>query len=288
VRHHLAENAAALEAGLERVRLRLYFRYLIEKGAVERWGPDWITPERDARLEEECQVITEAKYESAFIMLAEILQFCRDNNIPYGPGRGSAGGSLVLYCMGVHDVDPLEWDLLFERFMNPDRVSFPDVDIDISQIHRDRVIQFVRDRYQRDGQVVLQIGAFARASGRAVVDTMLSAMAQEDPNAGATATNLKKCFPDKGTLTGGIKVPRELAWWLENGNGDKRTFRQIAEQAGWLETMLLLDGMYTHLGKHAAGVVMLDEDQLPYVPLASTWTTWAIRSGTCWDCAPST
>jgi DNA-directed DNA polymerase III PolC len=276
----------AMEAGMARLRLRLWFRYLVEQGAKDRWGDDWeafiptsqegkgerarLAHQRRERLELECQVIQEAGYEGAFIMLYEILAYCREQKIPYGPGRGSVGGSLVAYCLGIHDVDPLEWGLLFERFMNPDRVSFPDVDIDISQRQRQKVIDWVIDRYQRDGQIVLRIGAFARASGRAVVDSMLAAMASVDPNAGATATNLKKCFPEKGTITGGIKVPRELAWWLENGHGDRGRFREIAEQAGWMDTLLKLDGMYTHLGKHAAGVVILREEDLPFIPQTST------------------
>lgn len=278
----------ALEAGAERVRLRLYFRWRIEEGAKERWGDDWEdrSPALDAiggvpewaradvrrqRIEEECRVIGTAGFEGAFVMLWDMLRFCRDEEIPYGPGRGSVGGSLVCYCLGIHDVDPLEFDLLFERFMNPDRVSFPDVDIDISQKHRQRVVDYVVDKYTRDGQVVLRIGAFSRASGRAVVDAMLAAMAPTDPNAGATATNLKRCFPEKGTITGGVKVARELAWWLENGHGKRDEFRRIAEQAGWLDAMLKLDGMFTHLSKHAAGVLILKVEDLPFIPQTSTF-----------------
>jgi DNA polymerase-3 subunit alpha len=284
VRNHLAEGGRAMAESLDRLRLRLYFRYLIEEGARDRWGDDWEQDHPDApewaqgtlrreRVEEECAVIQEAGYEAAFIMLYEMLAFCRQEGIPYGPGRGSVGGCLVAYCLGIHDVDSLEWDLLFERFMNPDRVSFPDVDIDISQVHRQKVIDFVRRRFTRDGQVVLRIGAFSRASGRAVVDAMLAAHAQDDPNAGATATNLKKCFPQKGTISGGVKTQRELRYWLDGngGHGDREQFKAIAEQAGWLETMLKLDGHNTHLGKHAAGVVILREEDLPFLPLTSTY-----------------
>lgn len=278
------ETMKQMEAGLERVRLRLYFRWLVERGAKERWGEFWedlgdspLTPEwqwasvRRERLEMECLVIQEAGYEGAFVMLQDMLQWCRDQGIPYGPGRGSVGGSLACYCLGIHDVDSLRWDLLFERFMNPDRVSFPDVDIDISQRHRQRVVDYVVDKYTTGGQVVLRIGAFTRASGRAVVDAMLAAMAPTDEHAGATATMLKKCFPDKGTITGGVKVPRELAWWLENGHGKREEFKAIAKQAGWLDAMLLLDGMFTNLGKHAAGVVILREEDLPFIPQTSTY-----------------
>jgi DNA-directed DNA polymerase III PolC len=282
--HRAAETMKQIEAGIERVRLRLYFRWLVEQGAKDRWGPFWedegdssLVPEwqwasvRRARLEMECEVIQKAGFEGAFVMLADMLDFCRREGIPYGPGRGSVGGSLACYCLGIHDVDSLEWDLLFERFMNPDRVSFPDVDIDLSQRHRQRVVDYVVDKYTTDGQVVLRIGAFARAGGRAIVDAMLAAMAPVDEHAGATAAMLKKCFPDKGNITGGLKVQRELAWWLEHGHGKRDEFRQIAEQAGWLPAMLKLDGMFTHLGKHAAGVVILRRQDLPFIPQTSSW-----------------
>lgn len=250
-------------------RLKLYYRFLIDKGGERRYGKsDWKTPERVARIERELDVIETAKFSATFIMLADVMDFCRREGIPYGPGRGSVGGCYTAYLAGIHDVDSLEWGLLFERFLNPDRVSLPDVDIDVSQRHRQKVLAYIVEKYNRDDQIVMQIGAFARAGGRAVVDLMLSATASTDPNAGATATNLKKCFPETGSIVGGQKTQRELHAWLyeDKGHGDKSRFIEIAEQAGWLQTMLKLDGMFTHLSKHAAGVVILRNEDMPNLP----------------------
>lgn len=249
-------------------RAELYFRYLIEVGGLRRYGdPFWLTPEREERLDYELSVIETAGFSSTFVMLADVMDFCRTENIPVGPGRGSVGGSYACYLAGIHDVDSIEWDLDFERFMNPERISFPDVDVDVSQRHRSRVLKYIVDKYTRDDQVVMQIGAFVRAGGRAVVDLMATAQARTDPNAWATATNLKKCFPDS-SITGGQKIQRELHAWLYEGkgHGDKEQFIALAEQAGWLKSLLALDGLYTHLGKHAAGVVILRTEDLPLLP----------------------
>lgn len=249
-------------------RPALYYRYLIERGGLKRYGtPFWKTPERAARIEGELAVIERQHYSSTFVMLADVMDFCRRERIPVGPGRGSVGGCYTAFLSGIHDVDSLEFDLDFERFLNPDRVSFPDVDIDVSQRHRPRVLQYIVDTYNRDDQVVLQVGAFVRAGGRAVIDLVAGALAQHDQNAWATATNLKKCFPD-ASITGGQKIQRELHAWLYEGkgHGDKERFIEIAEQAGWLEVLLKLDGMFTHLGKHAAGVVILRQEDMPYIP----------------------
>ena len=251
-------------------REALYFRYLIDRGGFKRYGGDpfWKTPERQARLDMELAVIETAGFSSTFVMLADVMDYCREANIPVGPGRGSVGGSYACFCAGIHDVDSIEWDLDFERFMNPQRVSFPDVDIDVSQRHRPKVLQYIVDQYTREDQVVMQIGAFVRAGGRAVVDLMATALAPTDPNAWATATTLKKCFPEGGSITGGQKIQRELHAWLydKKGHGEKEQFIAIAEQAGWLDKLLKLDGMFTHLGKHAAGVVILRTEDLPFLP----------------------
>ncbi len=249
-------------------RPALYWRYLIERGGLNRYGtPFWQTKERLARIETELAVIEKQGYSSTFVMLADVMNYCRRERISVGPGRGSVGGCYTAFLAGIHDVDSLEYDLDFERFLNEKRVSFPDVDIDVSQRHRPRVLQYIVDTYNTGDQVVLQVGAFVRAGGRAVVDLMAGALAQHDPNAWATATNLKKCFPDS-SITGGQKIQRELHAWLydNKGHGEKKQFIEIAEQAGWLETLLKLDGMFTHLGKHAAGVVILRQEDMPFIP----------------------
>jgi DNA polymerase-3 subunit alpha len=215
-------------------------------------------------------VIEKAGFSSYFIILASILDFCRRENIPYGPGRGSVGGSYVAYLAGIHEVDSLEWGLIFERFLTEDRVSYPDVDLDFSQVHRQRVIDFIRETYEANGNAVLQVGAFQRSGGRSTIANMLSAMRLESDQADSVAWTLRDCLPDKGSITGGQKQERELEWWLENGHGDKDRFREVAESAGWLDRMLKIDGIYTGLTRHAAGVVILSAEDLARIPQTST------------------
>lgn len=281
-------------------RLRLYFDYRVAKGCVDRWGPDWEQdPERRERIAVESAVIHEANFEAFFLMLAAVLEQCDKEGIPVGPGRGSVGGSACCFALKIHDVDPIRWGLLFERFMNPDRVELPDVDVDLSQRHRPRVLDIVRELFGHSGTKVLQVAAYSRLGGRSNIDAVAAALSQEDPNAQGTAENLKKCLPH-GNITQGTKQERELAWWLENGLGDKNRFMDIAEQAGWLETMLVptvndegtlvdvrravggplmkLDGLPTNLAKHAAGVVILDERDLPYMPQTGMRGTGGVLS----------
>lgn len=252
-------------------RARQYLRYLIHKGSVERYGlPYTVWEDRTARVETELAVIEKAGFSSYFIILAMIMDFCREENIPYGPGRGSVGGSYALYLAGIHEIDSLDRGLIFERFMTADRVSYPDVDIDVSQERRGEVIEFIRRTFGALGLAVLQVGAFQRSGGRGTINNMANAMSAVDPDAYQTAWNLRECLPAKGSITGGQKQEKELTWWLENGHGDRDRFREIAEQAGWLDIMLQIDGAYTGLTRHAAGVVILSQDDLKRIPQTST------------------
>lgn len=262
------KNTDSLPQGNEPVRTRARLQYLIERGHIERFGyPLNMEPEHLARAEREFSVIVRAGFCSYFLILADIMNFCRRENIPYGC-RGSVGGSFACYLAGIHEINPIEWGLLFERFMSPNRVSYPDVDLDFSQKHRQKVIDYTRETHEQMGTVVLQIGAFRRAGGRGTIDNMLAAMRLTDETADSTAYALRSCLPE-GNITGGTKQPRELAWWLENGHGDRTKFREIAESAGWLDDLLKIDGMYTGLSKHAAGVVILSPEDVKRMPQCS-------------------
>lgn len=264
-----AKNTDSLPQGNEPDRTRLYLWYLIERGHVERYGfPLDLDQEHLERAKREFAVIVRANFCSYFLILASIMNFCRRENIPYGPGRGSVGGCYAAFLIGVHELDSLEWDLIFERFMTPDRVSYPDVDLDFSQVHRQKVIDFTRETYGQRGNVVLQVGAFQRAGARTTIDNVLAAMRLVDPTADSTAHALRACLPE-GNITGGTKQSRELAWWLENGHGDRDKFRKIAESAGWIDDLLKLDGMYMGLTRHAAGVVILSPDDVKRMPQCS-------------------
>jgi DNA polymerase III subunit alpha len=269
-----SKNTESTPPGVERTpepeRTRKYFQYLVEKGHIERFGyPLAMVPEHLERAQREYKVVARAGFCSYFIILASIMDFCRRENIPYAPGRGSVGGSFVLYLAGIHEVNPLEWGLIFERFMTADRVSFPDVDLDFSQEQRQRVIDFTRDMFASRGDIVLQVGAFQRAGGRSTIENVLAAMRETDPNADSVAYVLRSCLPERGNITGGTKQARELDWWLENGHGDKDKFRETAITAGWMNDLMKLDGMYTGLTRHAAGVVILSPEDAKTMPQCS-------------------
>ena len=120
-----------------------------------------------ARLEREIEVITKMGFPGYFLIVWDFIRYAKKNNIPVGPGRGSAAGSLVAYCLKITDIDPLQYDLLFERFLNPERVSMPDIDIDFCVRGRQQVIDYVADYYGRDH--VSQISTFGTMASKAAI-----------------------------------------------------------------------------------------------------------------------
>ena len=133
-----------------------------------------VEAERDAqrdtyykRLEFECGTITKMGFPGYFLIVADFINWAKNNGVPVGPGRGSGAGSLVAYALGITDLDPLRYNLLFERFLNPERVSMPDFDIDFCQHGRDRVIQYVKEKYGADA--VSQIATFGTMAAKAAV-----------------------------------------------------------------------------------------------------------------------
>src|SRR5207237_10107929 len=143
--------------------------YLVElatAGAISRYG-DPLPSQMRERLEYELGVITQTGYAGYFLIVADFIKAARDKGIPVGPGRGSAAGSLVAYALRITDVCPLEFDLLFERFLNPERVSMPDIDVDFCFERRGEVIEYVREKYGRDA--VGQIVTFGTLKSRAAI-----------------------------------------------------------------------------------------------------------------------
>ena len=146
------------EEGLEK---RLAFLFPDEEERLAK------RPEYDERLKVELVVINQMGFPGYFLIVMEFIQWSKDNGIPVGPGRGSGAGSLVAYALGITDLDPLEFDLLFERFLNPERVSMPDFDVDFCMDRRDEVIDHVAEMYGRDA--VSQIITFGTMAAKAVV-----------------------------------------------------------------------------------------------------------------------
>src|SRR5216110_2166985 len=147
--------------------------HLARAGAVARYG-DPLPPAAQERLDYELRVISHTGYAGYFLIVYDIVKAAKDRGIPVGPGRGSAAGSLVAYALGITDIDPLKFDLLFERFLNPERISMPDIDLDFCFERRGEVIQYIRERYGRDsvGQIITFGTLKARAAFRDVARTL--------------------------------------------------------------------------------------------------------------------
>ena len=211
-------------------------------------------PERyRERLQFELDVIVQMGFAGYFLIVMEFIQWAKENAIPVGPGRGSGGGSLVAYALGITDLDPLRYDLLFERFLNPERVSMPDFDVDFCMEGRDRVIAHVAERYGQDA--VSQIITFGTMAAKAVVRDV--ARVQGKPY--GLADKLSKLIPfEVGmTLTKAMKDSDEL-----------RAFVEENDEVGEIMDMAYkLEGLVRNVGKHAGGVVIAPSTLTDFVPL---------------------
>ncbi|MCB1644496.1 MAG: DNA polymerase III subunit alpha [Pseudomonadales bacterium] len=196
----------------------------------------------DERLEFELRIINDMGFPGYFLIVMEFIQWSKENGIPVGPGRGSGAGSLVAYALLITDIDPLEYDLLFERFLNPERVSLPDFDIDFCMDGRDRVIQHVSETYGKEA--VSQIITFGTMAAKAVVRDV--ARVQGKPY--GLADKLSKLIPfDPGmTLTKALEEEPALVEFIESSE----EVQEIMEMA------FKLEGLTRNVGKHAGGVVI--------------------------------
>jgi DNA polymerase-3 subunit alpha len=224
------------------------------RGASERYGeplPDQVR----TRLEYELDVIVRTGYSSYFLIVADFIRFAREKGIPVGPGRGSAAGSLVAYALGITNVCPLKYDLLFERFLNPERVSMPDIDVDFCFERRGEVIEYVREKYGRNavGQIVTFGTLKSRAAVRDVGRVLGFTPAETDA--------LAKLIPNQPnyslTVAEAVEKVAEVRRLYE---GDER-YRQLLDYA------MRLEGLARHTGVHAAGVVIAPGPLEDYVPV---------------------
>jgi DNA polymerase-3 subunit alpha len=205
------------------------------------------------RLEQELDIIRKMGFPGYFLVVWDFIRHAREKDIPVGPGRGSAAGSLVSYALGITDIDPLEYDLLFERFLNPDRVSMPDIDIDFCQRRRDEVIDYVRHLYGEES--VSQIATFNILKAKSAVRDVGRVMGMPFGD----VDRIAKLIPDELNITieQALKDSPQL---LELVEGDEDV-RLLVETAGRLE------GLARHCGVHAAGVVIAPEPLVNLIPL---------------------
>jgi len=205
------------------------------------------------RLDRELTVICDMGFPGYFLIVADFIRWAKEQAIPVGPGRGSGAGSLVAYVLGITDLDPLEFDLLFERFLNPERVSMPDFDIDFCMEGRDRVIDFVADRYGRER--VSQIITYGTMAAKAVIRDAGRVLSQPYG------------FVDRIAKL----VPFEVGMTLEKALADVDELTEMYESdeevAGIIDLAKALEGLVRNAGKHAGGVVIAPEKLTDFTPL---------------------
>lgn len=229
-----------------------YFAKLCHDGAIERYGE--ITKAVQDRLDYEVGIIKKLGFVSYFLITWDFIKKAKDMGIPVGPGRGSAAGSIVAYCLGITDVCPLEYNLLFERFLNPGRVSMPDIDIDFCGNRREEIIEYVRDKYGHD--CVCQIITFGTMASRGVLKDVGRVL---DFPVGEINDICKKVPQGPGaSLAAALETDTELQQIRDQSPQHKRLF----------ELALKLEGSARHNSIHAAGVVIADKPLKEYVPLA--------------------
>jgi DNA polymerase-3 subunit alpha len=209
--------------------------------------------EYDARLDYEIRIIERMQYPGYFLIVWDFIRYAKEQGIPVGPGRGSAAGSLVAFCLGITDVDPLAFDLLFERFLNPERISLPDIDIDFCERRRGEVIEYVTRKYGREN--VAQIITFGTMKARAVVRDVGRVM--DIPY--AEVDRVAKQIPPVLDMT--------LTKALEESPALKELQTSDPRIKELLETARRLEGMTRHASVHAAGVVIAPRPLTEFVPL---------------------
>ena len=234
-------------------------RAMAAEGLVRRldaMGADAATRARYAeRLEYELGVIGRMGFAGYFLIVADFIQWSKAHGIPVGPGRGSGAGSLAAWALTITDLDPLRFDLLFERFLNPERVSMPDFDIDFCQERRDRVIDYVRQEYGADR--VAQIITFGKLQARAAVRDVGRVLGLPFGQVNKIAELIPNNPAKPVTLAEAVKAePR-----LQQLRDDDEAVRRV------LEIALQIEGLYRHASTHAAGVVIGDRPLIELVPL---------------------
>lgn len=232
-----------------------YLRHLTYEGAKKRWG-DSITDTIKERIEFELEVIARMGYPGYFLIVWDFIKAARDMGVSVGPGRGSAAGSAVAYCLRITDIDPVKYDLLFERFLNPERISMPDIDIDFDEDGREEVLKYVVKKY--GPKRVAHIITFGTMAAKMAIRDV--ARVQKLPL--SDADKLAKLVPERPgtTLADAYKEVPELAKEKNSENGLIRDTLQYAE---------VLEGNVRQTGVHACGIIIGRDDLEEYIPLST-------------------
>jgi len=238
----------------EGVTREAYLGDLCAKGLEQRYG-DRVRSDRELqrRLDYEVAILEKTGFISYILIVWDFIHFAKQRGIPVGPGRGSAAGSLVAYVLGITDIDPLQYGLIFERFLNPDRVSPPDIDVDFCEARRGEVLEYVRQKYGR--RRVAQIITFGKLKAKSVVRDVGRVMGLSYRD----ADRIAKMIPNE------LNITLEVA--AEKNAEFKRAIATEPQTKQLFEYGKILEGLSRNAGVHAAGVVIADRDLTDYIPL---------------------
>ncbi len=229
-----------------------FFANMCRHGLTKRYGEN-VSDEIKKRLEYELDIIIRMGYTDYYLIVWDFISYARSKDIPVGPGRGSGAGSLAAYCIGITDIDPIKYKLLFERFLNPERVSMPDFDIDFCYERRQEVIDYVIRRYGQDR--VAQIVTFGTMAAKAAVRDVARVL--DMPY--STGDTLSKLIPQS------LHITLEKA--LEQSPELKKMYDTDLKSREIIDTAMAIEGMPRNTSTHAAGVVICDAPVSDYVPL---------------------
>ena len=250
-KYHLPEFAVP-----EGETAQTYIRRLCEAGFRERYKGE--KPEYRRQLDYELDMIEKMGFTDYFLIVSDFVRFAREQGIPVGPGRGSAAGSMVSYCLHITDIDPMKYSLYFERFLNPERVSMPDIDMDFGDTRRDEVVDYVRRKYGDDR--VAQIVTFGTMAARGAIRDVGRVMNMPYAEVDAVAKQVPSGPQNLHiTLDEALRLSKPLK---ELYDGDPQVKKLI-------DTAKSLEGVPRHASTHAAGVVITKNPVVDYVPLAT-------------------
>lgn len=228
-----------------------YLKHVVEEGIERRFAHKTIPERYRERLDHELNVIEKMGYAGYFLIIWDLMRNARSKGIPVGPGRGSAVSSLVLYSLGITEVDPLKYNLIFERFLNPERVSPPDVDIDVSDTRRDEIINYIREKYGNEN--VSQIITFGRIKARGVIKDV--------------ARVLEIPYKDADKISKMIPAGYDLATAISEVDSIKKIKKSGGIYEELFDLSLKLEGQVRNVSTHAAGMVIAPGKVYEFVPL---------------------
>ncbi len=244
--YHFPEFAPPGSLGLNE-----YFEKLCNEGFNKKMGKAYPQKYME-RLLYELEVIKNTGFAGYFLIVADFINYAKEHGIPVGPGRGSAAGSLVAYCLGITDIDPIKYDLIFERFLNPERISMPDIDVDFCKKGRDTVIQYVTEKYGKDN--VAQITTFGTMKSKQAVRDVGRALGMPYAEVDKIA---KLIVSTEGGVEKAIREEPQI----------KELYSQDSRVKELLDNAMVLEGLARHASTHAAGIVISNRPLIEHLPL---------------------